>query len=265
VAMVWFLERYGYPVSYTTSESVDRDPGQLLGHRAVIDFGHSEYWSDRQRLGFSRALRSGESLLFFGSDTLAWRVRYAHADHVIVGYKEFTRLDPDKSDLTGDFPDLGAHLADSAYLGCITPRLNQPGPPIYYYYSWSPAPSLQPSWLFAGTGVTASTKIPGIVGYELDQRTPQTPAGTTVVGSGAAPCMSAGQVEPGEPAPGPGDDRAETTLYTAPSGAIVFDTGTLGWELGLEPVPSASPDAPHAPDPRVVAMTRNVLNHVLGS
>ncbi|HUE29079.1 MAG TPA: N,N-dimethylformamidase beta subunit family domain-containing protein, partial [Solirubrobacteraceae bacterium] len=48
VSMVWFLERYGYPVSYTTSEAVDSDPAQLLGHRAVIDVGHSEYWSERQ-------------------------------------------------------------------------------------------------------------------------------------------------------------------------------------------------------------------------
>jgi hypothetical protein len=37
----------------------------------------------------------------------------------------------------------------------------------------------------------------------------------------------------------------------------------MGWELGLEPVPSASPDAPLAPDPRVVAMTRNVIARVL--
>ena len=35
VAMVWFLERYRYPVSYTTSESVDVDPGQLAGHRGA--------------------------------------------------------------------------------------------------------------------------------------------------------------------------------------------------------------------------------------
>jgi N,N-dimethylformamidase beta subunit-like protein len=33
--MVRFLERYRYPVSYTTSESVDEDPWQLLGHRWV--------------------------------------------------------------------------------------------------------------------------------------------------------------------------------------------------------------------------------------
>lgn len=67
----------------------------------------------------------------------------------------------------------------------------------------------------------------------------------------------------GEPAPGPGQNQAETTIYTA-SGPLVFATGTLAWELGLEPVPSASPDAPLGPDPRVVGMTRNLLAHVLG-
>lgn len=261
VAMVRFLERYGYPVSYTTSESVDTDPAQLLGHRAVIDFGHSEYWSGRQRDAFAQALLSGESLLFFGSDTLAWRVRYTDGGRVIVAYKEHAALDPDRADPTGTFADRGATLADSAYLGCITPRLPVPGPPTYHYYAWTPAPGLEPSWLFAGTGITASTRIPGIVGYELDQRTPHTPAGTWLVGGGAAPCMAPAA---GEPVPGPGENRADTTLYEAPSRAIVFDTGTLGWELGLEPVPSASPDAPRAPDPRVVAMTQNLLAHVLG-
>jgi hypothetical protein len=37
----------------------------------------------------------------------------------------------------------------------------------------------------------------------------------------------------------------------------------LGWELGLQPVPSASPDAPIEPEPQVVSMTRNLLTHVL--
>jgi hypothetical protein len=58
--------------------------------------------------------------------------------------------------------------------------------------------------------------------------------------------------------------RADSTLYTAPSGAFVFATGTLGWEYGLSPVPQASPDAPTAPDPRVVAMTRKLLARALG-
>ncbi len=279
VAMIRFLERYGYPVSYTTSESVDRDPGQLTGHRAVIDFGHSEYWSVRQERAFAHALQLGTSLLFFGSDTLAWRVRYAPAsaaasqagepNQSIIAYKQYRARDRDRHDRTGAFSDGGARLADSAYLGCITPRLAQPGPPTYRYYAWAPAPRLRPAWLFAGTRITRSKRIPGIVGYELDQRTRFTPRQTKLIGSGAAPCMSrsspeGGRLTPGAAMAGPGGGLAETTLHTAPSGAIVFDTGTLGWELGLEPVPSASPDAPRAPDPRVVQMTRNLLAHVLG-
>jgi len=271
VAMVRFLERYGYPVAYTTSESVDRDPGQLLGARAVIDFGHSEYWSQRQADGFAAARDRGVSLLFLGSDTLAWRVRYAPAsarssqagapDQVIVAYKEHAQLDPDRSHPTGPFPGGGAPLAGSAYVGCITPRLRVAGSPQYRYYSWQPAARLWPSWLFARAGIGPLTRIPGIVGYELDVRTGQSPPGTALIGFGHATCMHAAA---GEPQPGRNQNLAETTLYRARSGAIVFDSGTLGWELGLEPVPSASPDAPRAPDPRVVRMTRNLLGFVLG-
>ncbi len=273
VAFVRFVERYGYPVSYTTSESVDGDPAQVLGHRALIDFGHSEYWSLRQEQAFAAALRAGTSLLWLGSDTLAWRVRYARASRAasqagvpgqtLIAYKEHSVLDPDRSDATGAFPDGGARLTGSAYLGCITPRLRQPGPPTYLYYKWFPVLPLRPAWLFKGTGITAATSIPGIVGYELDQRTGLTPPGTELVGGGVAPCQDETADEPGDPIPLFGEDRADTTLYTTRSGAIVFDTGTLGWELGLSPVPSASPDAPRAPEPAVVAMTRNLLAHVL--
>jgi hypothetical protein len=270
VAMVRFLERYGYPVSYTTSESVDADPGQLQGHRALLDFGHSEYWSQRQADGFSAARDAGTNLAFLSSDTLAWRVRYEPATsassepgapgHVIVSYKEHSSADPNQGQSTGLFPDAGAPLTGSAYVGCITPRLNTSGPPTYTYYLWAPNPNLQPAWLFAGAGVTSGTRIPGIQGYELDLRTHASPSGTTLVGYGHATCMRA---PPGEPVPGPGQNLGETTTYTAHSGALVFSTGTLGWELGLEPVPSASPDAPRAPDPRVVAMTRNLLSRML--
>jgi hypothetical protein len=272
VAMVRFLERYGYPVSYTTSQSVDEDPAQLAGHRALIDFGHSEYWSERQEVGFARARNSGTSLLFFGSDTLAWRIRYARAsraagdpgapDRTIIGYKQFAALDPGRSEPTGPFPGGGATLTGSAYLGCITPRLREPGAPVYRYYPWIPRAGLRPSWLFAHTGITAATSIPGIVGYELDASTSASPPNTQVIGSGFASCMAGARdiarlasVEP----------LAQTTLYRASTGALVFNTGTLGWELGLEPVPSASPDAPLTPNPHLVAMTRDLLAHVLAA
>jgi hypothetical protein len=272
VAMVRFLERHRYPVSYTTSESVDADPGQLAGHRALIDFGHSEYWSQRQASGFARARDHGTSLLFLSSDTMAWRVRYARAsrtasqagrpDQTIVSYKEYSARDPDHTQPTGHFPDGGASLTGSAYLGCITPRRIAVGPPTYRYYPWVPSTGLRPGWLFAHTGIRAGTAIPGIVGYELDMRTAASPPGTQTIGSGAGACMAP---ERGESTAGPSENLAQTTLYTARSHALVFSSGTLGWELGLEPVPSASPNAPLAPDPRVVAMTRNLLARVLSA
>jgi hypothetical protein len=270
VAMVRFLERYGYPVSYTTSESVDADPAQLSGHRALLDFGHSEYWSQRQADGFAAARDAGTNLLFVSSDTLAWRVHYLPGTaasssagapgHRIVAYKEHAGLDPDRTQPSGEYPRFGAPLTGSAYRGCITPRLRRLGPPVYRYYEWAPNPQLQPSWLFRGTGVSGGTRIPGIVGYELDARTAASPPGTSLVGFGRAACMPAAA---GEPVPGPGADLGESTLYRARSGAFVYATGTLGWELGLEPVPSASPDAPAAPDPRIVALTRNLLDRAL--
>jgi hypothetical protein len=270
VAMIRFLERYGYPVSYTTSESVDKDPGQLTGHRALIDFGHSEYWSERQTAAFARARDGGTSLLFLGSDTLAWRVRYARAslgagdrgspDETIIAYKQFVARDPDRTEPTGAFPDGGAALTGSAYLGCITPRLRRRGPPTYRYYAWIPTSRLRPSWLYARTRMKSSTMVPGIVGYELDATTAASPHNTQVIGAGSALCMG---VEAGEPRPGRGENIVQTTVYTARSGALVFNSGTLGWELGLEPVPSASPDAPRAPNPFLVAMTRDLIARVL--
>jgi N,N-dimethylformamidase beta subunit-like, C-terminal len=269
VAAVRFLERHGYPVSYTTSESLDGAPGQVRGVRAVLDVGHSEYWSVREAGALMRARDAGTSLVFLSSDTLAWRVRFARAtrassqagegDHVLVAYKEFAARAP-RGEPTGLFPLGGAPLVGSAYDGCITPRLPQVGPPVYRYYPWAPVSSLRPRWLFAHTGVRASTRIPGIVGYELDQLTPFAPPGTRVVGSGTGvPCQSEA-----EPSPVRGY-TADTTVYTARSGALVFATGTLGWLYGLSPVPQASPDAPRAPDRRVVAMTENVLARALSA
>jgi hypothetical protein len=267
VALVRFLERFGYPVSYTTIDSLDSDPGQVVGARGLIDAGHSEYWSARDEHVFARARDAGADLMFLSSDTMAWRVRFAAAtaassehgapDQRIVSYKQFALRDPDRAAPSGLFPAGGAGLVGSAYDGCITPRVRQLGPPVYRLYPWVPAPGLKPGWLFAHTGVTPTTRIPGIVGYELDERALESPRSTVVVGEGFVPCA------PGhEPAPVYGT-AAQSTLYTARSGAFVFGAGTLGWLYGLEPVPQSSPDAPARPDPRVVAITRNLLDRAL--
>ena len=259
VAMVRFLERHVAPVSYTSSEGVQADPGQLDHARVVLDFGHSEYWSSEQASAFAAARDRGVSLLFLSSDTMAWRVRFTDAQ-TIVAYKEHATLDPDRASPTGGFGARAAAITGSRFLGCILARVPQPGPPTYVLAPWHPAAALRPGWLFAGTGLTAGSTIPGVLGYELDTTGVGTPAGAITVGGGSAPCMS---VDAGEPAPPPGPGRASSTLYTARSGAFVFASGTLSWELGLEPVPSASPQAPRAPQPALVRMTLNLIGHAL--
>jgi hypothetical protein len=177
---------------------------------------------------------------------------------VIVAYKQWAASDPNRSEPSGLFPASGAPLVGSAYDGCITPRLPVAGPPRYRYYSWRPAPSLKPAWLFAHSGVHAGTTIAGIVGYELDERTPAAPASTSVVGEATTVSCQPEH----EPSASYGTS-AQSTLYFTRSRGLVFATGTLGWEYALEPVPQASPDVPRRPDPRVVAVTRNLLAHVL--
>jgi hypothetical protein len=264
IAMVRFLERSGYPVTYTTDVGVDLDPAQLRHARAVLDIGHSEYWSQRAHDAYQDARDAGVSLAFFTSDTMGWRVRYRRAspessgsgrpDHVIVAYKEHVPRDPDRALPTGRFPDDGASITATRYENCITPRLRRgPGPPVYAYFPWSPGPSLQPAWLFQGTGFTAASRVPGIVGYELDRLAPTHPAGLQIVGGGAATCQS-GLARLG---------TAHTTLYRARSGALVFSAGTMGWQLGLSPVPSTSPHSPRMADPRLTRLTGNLLARML--
>ena len=270
IAMVRFLERHGYPVTYTTDVGVDRHPGELRGARVVVDIGHSEYWSQRAHDAWAAARDAGVNLAFFSSDTMGWRVRYApassasseagHPDHVVVAYKEHAALDPDSAQPTGRFPDAGASVTATRYENCITPRLGGgAGPPVYAYYSWSPSASLSPSWLFSGTGLTAGSTVPGIVGYELDRVAASPPAGLVIVGGGRARCQGgAGQSDAAQ------SDVAQSVLYRASSGALVFSSGTMGWQLGLIPVPSTSPDAPTAPDGRLVRLTENLLGRMLG-
>jgi hypothetical protein len=263
IAMVHFLEREGYPVTYTTDVGVDLHPDELRHARVVVDIGHSEYWSQRAHDAYGAARDHGVNLAFFTSDTMGWRVRYSPAgspsseagrpDHVIIGYKEHAALDPDQSLPSGRFPDGGASITATKYENCITPRLGRStGAPIYAYYAWSP--TLRPAWLFARTGFAPGSSVAGILGYELDRVAPSPLAGLVLVGSGHATCQ--GSIAQ--------SNVAHSVLYRAHSGALVFSAGTMGWQLGLSPVPTTSPDTPRTPDLRLVRLTRNLLARMLG-
>jgi hypothetical protein len=246
-AALQFVEREGYDASYTTGPSIDANPGQALGHKMLLDVGHSEYWSQRDADAFRRARDSGTNLAFLSSNTMVWRVRYE--GHRMVGYKEHATSDPNKTEPTGLMPLAGAPITGTAWQACVTPRVAGSDRTTYHYYAWRPSASLQPDWLYKDTGFTPSSLVQGIVGYEPDRTSPSSPPGVQVVGSGNTLCQRHG------PLLGVG----QSTLYTARSGALVFSSGTLGWQLALTPMPDESPDVPRAPDARLVKLTENLF------
>jgi hypothetical protein len=67
-------------------------------------------------------------------------------------------------------------------------------------------------WLFAGTGLTDGSLIPGSYGVEIDATTRASPPGTTVL-------ATIPDIFPRE--------TAEMTYYTTAAGAEVFDAGTI--------------------------------------
>jgi hypothetical protein len=256
LAMIRFVEREGYDASYTTGSSVDSNPSQTTGHEMLLDFGHSEYWSQRQVDAFTRARDAGTNLAFLSSNTMVWRVRFALGGRRIVGFKEHVAADPDKTLPSGLMPLSGAPLTGTAWGQCVTPRYTSGAQthPTYHYYAWKPAASLQPDWLFKDTGLESSSLVSGIVGYEPDRTSASSPPGTQVVGSGSTLCQNGG----------PPSGLGQSALYTAKSGALVFSSGTLGWQLGLSPMPNESPDAPRRADPRLVKLTENLFDKMLG-
>lgn len=83
-----WMERQGYDVGYATDMDVDADPSLLLGRKAIVLVGHSEYWTRKAYDAAIAARDSGVSLLSMSGDTINWQIRYEDAYKTMVGFKE---------------------------------------------------------------------------------------------------------------------------------------------------------------------------------
>ncbi len=221
-----FLERGGYDLAYTTDVDVDNNPSELLQHRLVIVAGHSEYWSGRIRNAFDAAKADGTNLMFAGANAGYWQIRYEDNRRTIVAYKEMSNLDPvaDLALKTARFRDLTPPRPECRLTGVE-----------YEYGAWGLPPqgyavnpaALADPW-FAGTNFTPSTVLPGLVAGEWDDAMPaclDTPE--TVLFSFDGSVL--------------GKPSADAVRYVAPSGAIIFATGSHGFSLGLDSDPYTPP------------------------
>jgi hypothetical protein len=225
---VRFLERNGIDVSYQTDVDTDRDPGSLLRHRLVFAIGHDEYWTQRMRDAFNRALALSTNLMF-GSDSADWRMRYAAGGRTIVEWRD-PSIDPvrDRRLDNGFFSTFGepeCQLMGVEHQWAAQRDLTAPAT------SYTVVGPRGDPWL-AAAGLAPGDVIPGVVGYEWDSFIPGCFAGQVV------PLMSA-------LLPGSNGVRhsADMVLATAPSGGRVFAMGTmeLAWALDDLDVRFANP------------------------
>ncbi len=224
--LVRFLERHGYDVSYTTDVDVDRDPAQLLRHRLLIVAGHSEYWTTGMEDGLVKARDAGVNLAFIGGNDVYHSVSFEQDRRAILKQPLFRDLSPARSE---------CELVGVAWQGGWVDDGLEPGSSAGAFahsrdYAVT-ASALQDAWL-AGTGLTPSSTLRGLVGYEWDAIEPGCSLKPTVL------FHYQGEAEPSatpwERAHAFVSTNADATRYTAPSGATVFAAGSIEFSWGLD-------------------------------
>ena len=233
-AAIHWLERQGYDLSYISDVDLHEKPAQLLDHRAYLSLGHDEYWTKEMRDGVEHARNSGVGLAFLGADAGYWQIRFepdsaGTPDRTIVCYKVQTALndlalDPlyrrDNTRLTAQWRDPALARPENALIGIMYSDFThqQQG------FPWTVSP-LAKSALLDGTELQPGQPYGcGLVGYEWDRvfANSATPAGLQVLG--ASHTLNDSKRP----------DTSNTTYYIAPSGAMVFATGSIYWALALD-------------------------------
>lgn len=240
--LITFAEAQGYDVNYVTDEDLDRDI-QLLAHRKlVVVQGHSEYWTGTERAHVEAAVGAGTNLAFFGANNVYWQVRWATDRRTLIGYKEYCALDPlmatDPNAASCRYRDLTTPRPENALVGVMFGEWQMTATPFRIDDG--------SHWLWTGTGASSGDLIPGLFGYESDRRYANgaEPAGLVELGAAMVENHQA-QLS-----------VAQSTIYTAPSGATVFAAASTDWSRLVA--------SDNMWDPRVQQATANLFSKLGG-
>lgn len=270
-ATVRFLERNGYDVSYLAGVDTDRRGGELLNHNVFLSVGHDEYWSGSQRANMEAARDAGVNMQFLTGNEGYWRTRYepsvdaSKTDYrTLVSYKETwsnTKLDP-HTEWTGTWRDprfadaaQGGHLPENSLTGTMYMVNN-----VYLPVTVNSDEGKYRLW--RGTGLASMPSGTSValadqtVGYESNEDIDNgfRPEGlirlSTTVGPTPEYLLDYGNEV------GAGTTEHHVTLYRAPSGALVFSSGSVQWGWGLD---SEHDGDPVPADPRMQQAQVNLL------
>ncbi len=237
--LVRWMESQGYDVSYITDVDLEANSNILNGHRAFVNTGHDEYYSDGMRARIQGGISAGVNMAFLGANNIYHRTTWGSN----AGGAPLRRVHTDKGTLPGsttvEWRYLQPPQPENAIAGVMQNGVATSRPFLVYDAS---------NWIYAGTGLVNYTgngttgvitsgpgqnALPGLVGYEFDTRavndpalssyTSAEPAGLQQVGHSFVPSSDNGI-----------NAWSDAVVYTAGSGATVFSAGTIQWAFGVD-------------------------------
>lgn len=236
-----WIERNGADVTYASSEDLDSGRVEPARYRAVIFCGHDEYWTASMRRRVVAARDGGTSLVFLSANNCYWRIRYGisnrQPDERIVAC---TKSKPRAGRIPLMTQWRRARSPEQSFIGAQYVSMVDGHSDLVVRNSQH--------WFWAGTGLRDGDRVPRVVWREADQVMPDVPVPWPQQHTLLASSPYRHQGEP---------QRADTTLYRAPSGAWVFAAGSMGWTAALQKEGIA--------DERLQQATRNLLDRVLGA
>jgi hypothetical protein len=240
-----FAERHGFDLTYWTDVDLHDQPERVKQHRALVSLGHDEYYTTTMRKGLESARDAGVNLAFFGANEVFRKIRLEPSplgpSRHEVNYRS-AATDPmnqtDKNEVTVSWRDAPSNNPESALVG--------------NYYECNPVTADwvvadASSWMFEGSGFANGDKVPGMVGNEYDRVTPEAPTPKTIQVLAHSPvtCRKA-------------ESFADTTYYSADSGAGVFAAGTFWWIPRL--LAECPVGVPTTADCKIQKVTENILD-----
>lgn len=210
-------ERLGLRLNYATDLDLQLHPEVLDGAVGVVILGHSEYWSRQMRATVTAARDAGTNLAFLGANAVHRRIRLADSPagpgRILINYK-LGRDDPVTTvDTTADWGRPPHADAQSSLIGAMFACAHSGGDLVIQDAQ---------SWPFADLGLSDGARLEDLIGPEYDRVNLKvtTPRPLQILAHSPTSCR-------GRP------DAADMTWYAAPSGAGVFDAGTLGWTQAM--------------------------------
>ena len=263
--LAFWMEQYGYDVSYISNIDTHADPDGLLRTKGFISVGHDEYWTLDMYNNVLKARDEGVSLAFFGGNSVLCVIPMLPSGNGTPN--RATRREGFFLPVSGKIPE--AVKRRMVNVGGFEPNMGPDGAQLMGARldtsgkgggggrgsgDWTCA---KPGhWLFEGTGMKKGDSVKGLIGWEWHGAPAMDLPGMSVVAEGT-PFIN------GKPM-----GRYTSTLYDGPKDNIVFNAATIWWANGLSSPPGHVNPSRHGvtqqgPDKRVQQITHNLFKRII--